>query len=313
MSGAGISGPGPSPPGISLVAGGSGSLTSTALVTGGGGGSLQTPSSTSTLDSSGNMSLSGTFTLTKAGALSQATMTMTGAPVAGGSATTTFPLLYLNSGTAPTTWSTGGTLLGLNTPSAFAGNFVDFHLNGGASVFKVASTGSVTIPGGQSYIMGVSSQMAAQAISGVSFSNSGGTGLQQFNFGNVFPSTIGTAPAQGQGVSVLQAMELLTIAAAASTTTTMLVPAGAIVLSVSVRVTTIIPTAATFTVTIGGVTFNTVAVPVAATTTNVGTAAGASYLAAATGVTITPNLTPGAATGVVRITVTYLLVTPPTS
>lgn len=94
----------------------------------------------------------------------------------------------------------------------------------------------------------------------------------------------------------------------------MLVPAGAIVLSVSVRVTTIIPTAATFTVTIGASgSFNTVAVPVAATTTDQGTALGAKYIPTAAGVTITPNLTPGAATGVVRITVSYILITPPTS
>lgn len=39
-----------------------GSLTSTALVTGGGGTSLQTPSATSTLDSSGNMVLAGSLT-----------------------------------------------------------------------------------------------------------------------------------------------------------------------------------------------------------------------------------------------------------
>lgn len=40
---------------------GAGSLTSTALVTGGGSQALQTPSATSTLDSSGNMHLAGTY------------------------------------------------------------------------------------------------------------------------------------------------------------------------------------------------------------------------------------------------------------
>jgi len=44
---------------------GSGSLTSTAIVTGGGTTTLQTPSGTSTLDSSGNMSLAGTIASTQ--------------------------------------------------------------------------------------------------------------------------------------------------------------------------------------------------------------------------------------------------------
>lgn len=44
---------------------GAGSLTSTALVTGGGTTTLQTPSATSTLDSSGNMALAGSATATR--------------------------------------------------------------------------------------------------------------------------------------------------------------------------------------------------------------------------------------------------------
>lgn len=109
--------------------------------------------------------------------------------------------------------------------------------------------------------------------------------------------------------------ESLTIAAAATTASVTNVPAGAILLAVSVRVTTVIPTAATFTVTTttGGTALNTAAVSTAATSTDPGTAAGASFRAAATTVTITPNLTPGAATGVVRLQFYYLQVTPPTS
>lgn len=109
--------------------------------------------------------------------------------------------------------------------------------------------------------------------------------------------------------------ESLTIAAAATTASATTIPAGAILLAVSVRVTTVIPTAATFTVTTttGGTTLNTAAVAVAANSTDPGTAAGASYRAAATTVTITPSSTPGAATGVVRLQFYYLQVTPPTS
>ena len=87
-------------------------------------------------------------------------------------------------------------------------------------------------------------------------------------------------------------------------------------LAVSVRVVTVIPTAATFTVGDSGsaARFNTGSnVAVAAGTTNVGTKAGAYYNATAAGILITPNLTPGAATGQVRVTIHYIEVTAPTS
>ena len=93
------------------------------------------------------------------------------------------------------------------------------------------------------------------------------------------------------------------------------IPAGAILLGVSVRVTTVIPTAATFTyaTTVGGTALQTAAVSSAANSTDPGTAAGASFRAAATTVTITPNVSPAAATGVVRLQYYYLQITPPTS
>lgn len=109
--------------------------------------------------------------------------------------------------------------------------------------------------------------------------------------------------------------ESLTIAAAATTVGATTIPAGAILLAVSVRVTTVIPTASTFTVTTtaGGTTLNTAAVSTASGSTDPGTAAGALYKSSSSTVTITPNLTPGAATGVVRLQYYYLQVTPPTS
>lgn len=119
----------------------------------------------------------------------------------------------------------------------------------------------------------------------------------------------------GDNLGIVTVNETLTIAAAATTVAVTSIPAGAILLAVSVRVTTVIPTAVTFAyaTTVGGTTLNTAAVSSAANSTDPGTAAGASYRAAATTVTITPNLTPGAATGVVRLCYKYLLSTPPTS
>jgi hypothetical protein len=111
------------------------------------------------------------------------------------------------------------------------------------------------------------------------------------------------------------AQELVTIAAAASTDTTAnLLPAGAIIDSVSVRVVTAIPTAATFTV--GDATtaarFAT-GVSTAANTTALGldhrqpdvSAAAGPVQAAAAKVRLTPNASPAAATGTVRVQVYY--------
>ena len=117
--------------------------------------------------------------------------------------------------------------------------------------------------------------------------------------------------------------ELLTIAAAASTDTTAnLLPANAVIEAVVVRVTTVIPTAATFTV--GDATtaarFAT-GVAVAADTTAVGLSHRQPDVAAAAGpvqttaakVRITPNAQPAAATGVVRIEVFFSRFVAPTS
>lgn len=123
---------------------GAGSLTSTALMTGGGTTVSQTPSATTTLDSSGNLATVGTITNSKAGAASVTPFTFTGTILTGGSGTTNFPHLNFDQGASkPTTWSTSGTALGMNLLTGFAGNFLDFHVNGAASVFSVASNGGI--------------------------------------------------------------------------------------------------------------------------------------------------------------------------
>ena len=102
-------------------------------VTGGGNNSVTTAFGTAA-----------PWTFSAAGAASTPGMTISGAPYHSGTATTNFPQLYLNSGTAPTTFSTAGTEFGLNAPSGFTGNFLDFHLNGGSSVFGIDYTGAAT-------------------------------------------------------------------------------------------------------------------------------------------------------------------------
>ena len=92
----------------------------------------------------GNGTFGGTLTTSVAGAASTPAVSVTGAPYTAGSATTNYPLIYANGGTAPTTWSTAGTYFGINAVSGFAGNLIDLRVNGGASVFKVSNGGVVT-------------------------------------------------------------------------------------------------------------------------------------------------------------------------
>jgi hypothetical protein len=121
----------------------------------------------------------------------------------------------------------------------------------------------------------------------------------------------------GQLFSALQSLtELTTIAAAATTDTAIQMPAGAVVLAVSVRTTVTIPTATSYSVGDSGsaTRFNTANVGVAATSTDAGTKAGAYYNAGALSIRFTMNGgTPANNAGRVRVTIYYYTVTPPTS
>ena len=119
----------------------------------------------------------------------------------------------------------------------------------------------------------------------------------------------------GQQISYKSLTELTTIAAAATTVTTISIPANIIVKAVSVRVTTIIPTAATFTVTGNTSTtvFNTAAVAVAEGSTDKGNLNCPYNNGAAQTIRITPNATPADNTGRVRVTIWYEDSIPPTS
>jgi len=107
--------------------------------------------------------------------------------------------------------------------------------------------------------------------------------------------------------------ELTTIAAAATTDTAIQIPANAIVMSVSVRVTTAIPTAASFTVTgtSSATVFNTAAVNTGSPTLDAGTKSCPFYNATAQTIRFTPNVQPAANTGRVRVVLVYYLSVPP--
>lgn len=131
-----------------------------------------------------------------------------------------------------------------------------------------------------------------------------GDGLELFPFGN------------GQGFSLRAWTELLTIGTGSSTSTTAVLPGNAMPIACSVRVVTTIPTATTFTVGISGkvALFNNATVSVAAGSTDRGTKAVIEAQSSGDqAIRITPNASPATATGQVRITLYYIVVTPPTS
>jgi len=125
---------------------------------------------------------------------------------------------------------------------------------------------------------------------------------------------VGDAPSHGQSLQMLAGEETVTMAATKATQTAMRVPASAVVYAISVRVLKKIPTATSLAVSCGSRTVSTAPVPAAAGSTNPGTK-GAPFTvgAAPAAVTLTPDRIPADASGRVRVTVHYYVVTPPTN
>jgi len=160
------------------------------------------------------LQLPGTLTVPQNGALSQAAITETGTPITGGTGTTTYPYDYYKctGATNPSTWSTSGTILGMNTCSGFAGNFIDFHLNGSASYFSASPslfyvnatggaqfTNSIQI-GATSYITWTGSSYFESPSNGVFFfENHAGTGLTRIAIGPDTSSFPGLCPSGSGG------------------------------------------------------------------------------------------------------------------
>ena len=140
----------------------------------------------------GANTLSGANIVSTAGAASTPALSFSGNAYTAGSATTNYPLVYINNGASqPTTLSTAGTQLGFNATSGYTGLLLDAHVNGGASVFNVNYQGNIlgaTITGttitasnkiSDSYAGGASS--AALQLTGALYtSGSGTTNFPQF-------------------------------------------------------------------------------------------------------------------------------------
>lgn len=106
--------------------------------------------STTTQTIAGAKTLSGASTFSAAGALSTPAMLVSGAPVTGGSATTTKPLVNIETAGATTnTWNTSGTMQGINAPSGFAGLIQDLKVNGASKVqIDGGSTSKISVLSG---------------------------------------------------------------------------------------------------------------------------------------------------------------------
>lgn len=88
--------------------------------------------------------MTGALVISRNGAVSSPTATLTGTWYSGGSGTTTKPhVLVEPSGTTSTSWSTSGTGLGVNAASGFVGNLIDLKTNN-TSRFVVDYLGAVT-------------------------------------------------------------------------------------------------------------------------------------------------------------------------
>jgi hypothetical protein len=84
------------------------------------------------------------------GAASEPGLALFGSTFTGGTGTTTYPFISVlpTGATAVTTWSTNGTVFGVNEVSGFTGNLFDFRINGGAQLWGVNSAGLTNAVGG---------------------------------------------------------------------------------------------------------------------------------------------------------------------
>jgi hypothetical protein len=103
--------------------------------------------STTQVAVTGAFSVTATQTINVTSAASTTSLNITSIPWSSGNANQNHPILTLGSVTG-SIWAAspnGGTYLGINATSGFVGNLLDFHINGGSSVFKVDYVGTATI------------------------------------------------------------------------------------------------------------------------------------------------------------------------
>jgi hypothetical protein len=234
--------------------------------------------STTSVDGSGNITLSGRWTSSLNGAASAPPISLTGTWFTGGTSTTTKPQFLIEpTGTTSTGWSTAGTGFGVNAPSGFTGVLAEIQLNGARRLALLAN-GNLVVEGDISRVNGGYSITEA----GLNFNNNF---LITANNGNVklktgavleWSSTTNTngatdlairrdganALAQRNGINaqtlrvydtfasdtdyhrltIRTVRATLSNVSGASVTATALIPAGAVVMGVTSKITTALGT-----------------------------------------------------------------------
>lgn len=128
----------------------------------------------------------GPSTFSYAPVASSSAVTVSGAPFTGGTGTTTFPLFYQNTtgATAPTTWSTSGTFIGVNAPSGFVGNFIDLHVNGTVSGF-VVNNNALNIGASNTFLWTGRSRITSPVDGVINLTNQASTSFTRLDFGGI--------------------------------------------------------------------------------------------------------------------------------
>lgn len=233
-------------------------------------------------------------------------------PTSGGTGQTTVAIGDLLYGSAVNTWAKLG-IGGVNRILLAGGIGSPPSWSSIAFAANAASAGAIVVVDSSSSVV----------LSGIL--NAVAKGSLLVSDGTLTPPVYSTAPrasasigvqnfTNNQAAAIKFLTELTTIAAAATTDTTIQFPANCLALGASVRVTTAIPTAATFDVGDAGTPtlFNT-GLSVALNTTGKNAPSAYTRYTAATSVRITPNLTPANNNGRVRVTIYYIEFTVPDS
>jgi hypothetical protein len=215
-------------------------------------------------NATGNITLGSRFISSLNGAASAPPGTFTGTWFTGGTATTTKPQVLIEpTGATSTAWSTSGTGLGVNAASGFAGNLLDLQVNG-TSVFNVVSNriniGSVSVRN-ESGALGLYSSGAGiqiggggevRALAGYAFgfgttrivldesetvAQRNGTNAQTSRVYDTY-----TSATDYHRIAIATARATLSNVSGASVTATALIPAGAVVMGVTSKVTTALGT-----------------------------------------------------------------------
>jgi hypothetical protein len=229
---------------VALVAGSSGQLVYN-------NAGAQAGATGSVVDSSGNVTIGGLTTLAGSPSANNTSGVLINGTWRTGASSNNPQLLLNPSGTTlSTTWSTSGTGFGVNAPSGFLGNLLDLQVNG-TSQFRVSSTGALgniscgTVASTGSVRLTVFTQSFSINDDTYLFRDGGGVFAQR-NGTNAQTSRVYdtyTSDTDYHRIAIATARATLSNVSGASVTATGLIPAGAVVMGVTSKVTTALGTA----------------------------------------------------------------------